>query len=148
MNIIIFNLTNKGITLSKEGDDFLGYARQVLEQAAILEDKYKHTPGGKNFCESTQHYSFAVNAFVDLIKEYGQDDYDFSLRETQTYEIIDDVAKMRSELGILFLNEFNEVVLTKILKSHHLSFHPLFTARPACIYQPFTPTRAEYSHYQ
>ena len=131
MNIIIFNRTNKGITLSKEGDDFLGYARQVLEQAAILEDKYKHTPGGKkNFCVSTQHYSFAVNAFVDLIKEYGQDDYDFSLRETQTYEIIDDVAKMRSELGILFLNEFNEVVLTKILKSHDLSFHPLFTARP------------------
>ena len=131
MNIIIFNRTNKGITLSKEGDDFLGYARQVLEQAAILEDKYKHTPGGKkSFCVSTQHYSFAVNAFVDLIKEYGQDDYDFSLRETQTYEIIDDVAKMRSELGILFLNEFNEVVLTKILKSHDLSFHPLFTARP------------------
>ena len=131
MNIIIFNRTNKGISLSKEGDDFLGYARQVLEQAAILEDKYKHTPGGKkNFCVSTQHYSFAVNAFVDLIKEYGQDDYDFSLRETQTYEIIDDVAKMRSELGILFLNEFNEVVLTKILKSHDLSFHPLFTARP------------------
>ena len=131
MNIIIFNRTNKGITLSKEGDDFLGYARQVLEQAAILEDKYKHTPGGKkHFCVSTQHYSFAVNAFVDLIKEYGQDDYDFSLRETQTYEIIDDVAKMRSELGILFLNEFNEVVLTKILKSHDLSFHPLFTARP------------------
>lgn len=131
MNIIIFNRTNKGITLSKEGDNFLGYARQVLEQAAILEDKYKHTPGGKkNFCVSTQHYSFAVNAFVDLIKEYGQDDYDFSLRETQTYEIIDDVAKMRSELGILFLNEFNEAVLTKILKSHDLSFHPLFTARP------------------
>ncbi len=131
MGITIFNRTNKGITLSKEGDDFLGYARQVLEQAAILEDKYKHTPGGKkNFCVSTQHYSFAVNAFVDLIKEYGQDDYDFSLRETQTYEIIDDVAKMRSELGILFLNEFNEAVLTKILKSHDLKFHPLFTAKP------------------
>ena len=66
MNISIFNRTNKGITLSKEGDDFLGYARQVLEQAAILEDKYKHTPGGKkNFCVSTQHYSFAVNAFVE-----------------------------------------------------------------------------------
>ena len=55
----------------------------------------------------------SVNAFVDLIKEYGQDDYDFSLRETQTYEIIDDVAKMRSELGILFLNEFNEVVFNQ-----------------------------------
>lgn len=103
MNIVIFNRTNKGITLSKEGDDFLGYARQVLEQAAILEDKYKGNPGGKKqFCVSTQHYSFAVNAFVDLIKQYGQEEYDFSLRETQTYEIIEDVARLRSEIGILF----------------------------------------------
>ncbi len=131
MNIQIFNRTNKGISLSKEGEDFLGYARQVLEQAAILEDKYKGSDGGKKqFCVSTQHYSFAVNAFVDLVKEYGQDEYDFSLRETQTYEIIDDVARMRSEIGILFLNDFNEAVINKILKSHDLEFHQLFVAKP------------------
>lgn len=131
MNIIIFNRTNKGINITKEGGDFLGYARQVLEQAAILEDKYKKNEGGKKqFCVSTQHYSFAVNAFVDLIKKYGQDEYDFSLRETQTYEIIEDVAKMRSELGILFLNDFNETVINKILKSNELKFTQLFIAKP------------------
>lgn len=131
MNLVIFHRTNKGISLSKEGDDFLGYARQVLEQASILEDRYKGNKGGKKqFCVSTQHYSFAVNAFVDLIKEYGQEEYDFSLRETQTYEIIEDVAKMRSEIGLLFLNDFNETVLRKLLKSHDLEFHPLFTAKP------------------
>lgn len=131
MKITIFLRTNKGIILSKEGEDFLGYARQVLEQAAILEDKYKGTSGGKKkFCVSTQHYSFAVNAFVDLIKTYGQDEYDFSLRETQTYEIIEDVAKMRSEIGILFLNNFNETVLEKILKFNGLIFHQLFVAKP------------------
>ena len=131
MNIVIFNRTNKGISLSREGDEFLGYARQVLDQAAILEDKYKGGHGGKKkFCVSTQHYSFAVNAFVDLIKQYGQDEYDFSLRETQTYEIIEDVARMRSEIGILFLNDFNEIVMDKILKSHDLEFHLLFIAKP------------------
>lgn len=131
MNLIIFHRTNKGIRLSKEGEDFLGYARQVVEQAAILEDKYKGGGGGKKqFCVSTQHYSFAVNAFVDLIKEYGQEEYDFSLRETQTYEIIEDVARMRSEIGILFLNDFNETVIQKILKSHELEFYQLFVARP------------------
>lgn len=131
MNIIIFNRTNKEISISKEGEDFLGYARQVLEQAAILEDKYKGDNGGKKkFCVSTQHYSFAVNAFVDLIKKFGQDEYDFSLRETQTYEIIEDVARMRSEIGILFLNDFNEKVITKILKSYDLEFHQLFVAKP------------------
>ena len=131
MNIVIFQRTNKGIVLSQEGEDFLGYARQVLEQAAILEDKYKGDNGGKKkFCVSTQHYSFAVNAFVDLIKKFGQDEYDFSLRETQTYEIIEDVARMRSEIGILFLNDFNEKVITKILKSYDLEFHQLFVAKP------------------
>lgn len=99
MQIVIFNRTNKGISLSKEGDIFLGYARQVLEQAEILEDKYKGEGSGKKqFCVSTQHYSFAVNAFVDLIKKYGQEEYDFSLRETQTYEIIEDVEIGRAHV--------------------------------------------------
>ncbi len=131
MNIEIFTRTNKGIIVSKDGVDFLGYARQVLEQAAVLEDKYKGGGGGKKkFCISTQHYSFAVNAFVDLIKKYGQDEYDFSIRETQTYEIIEDVAKMNSELGIIFMDDFNDVVLNKILKSNDLEFHQLYSAKP------------------
>ncbi|MCI6163917.1 MAG: LysR family transcriptional regulator [Lachnospira sp.] len=131
MNIVIFNRTNKGITISREGEEFLGYARQVLEQASILEDKYKSGNGGKKqYCISTQHYSFAVNAFVDLIKKYGQEKYDFSLRETQTYEIIDDVAKLRSEIGLLFINDFNEAVISKILRSQELEFHELYVAKP------------------
>lgn len=86
MGITIFDRTNKGISVSKEGEVFLGYARQVLEQAALLEEKYKTRAGGKReFRVSTQHYSFAVNAFVDLIKRYGRDEYDFSLCETQTF---------------------------------------------------------------
>lgn len=131
MNIEIFTRTNKGIIVSKDGEDFLGYARQVLEQAEVLEDKYKGGGGGKKkFCISTQHYSFAVNAFVDLIKKYGQDEYGFSIRETQTYEIIEDVAKMNSELGIIFMDDFNDVVLNKILKSNDLEFHQLYSAKP------------------
>ncbi|WP_099469551.1 LysR family transcriptional regulator [Konateibacter massiliensis] len=131
MGISIFERTNKGIVVSKEGEAFLGYARQVLEQANLLEETYKGGKGGKQeFCISTQHYSFAVNAFVDLIKEYGQEEYDFSLRETQTYEIIDDVANMKSEIGVLFLNEFNETVLCKIMKANNLEFHELFVAKP------------------
>ena len=131
MGINIFNRSNKGISPSIEGEVFLGYARQVLEQAKVLEDKYKGDDGGKkSFCVSTQHYSFAVNAFVDLIKRYGQDEYDFSIRETQTYEIIDDVARMKSEIGILYLNEFNASVLEKIMKANDLKFTELFVARP------------------
>lgn len=131
MNVMIFQRTNKGVIVSKEGEIFLGYARQVLEQVYLLEDVYQKPEKRKQkFCVSTQHYSFAVNAFVELIQQYGQEQYDFSLRETQTYEILDDVSRMKSEIGILYLNEFNESVLKKIMKEKDLIFTPLFTAKP------------------
>lgn len=131
MGITIFERTNRGIVVSKEGETFLGYARQVLEQAALLEETYKKKAGGKQeFCVSTQHYSFAVNAFVELIKQYGKENYDFCLRETQTYEIIEDVAHMKSEIGILYLNAFNRTVLEKLMREHDLEFTELFVARP------------------
>ena len=131
MGITIFDRTNKGITVSKEGERFLGYARQVLEQAALLEEQYKSQSGGKKqFSVSTQHYSFAVNAFVELLKGSGIDQYDVSLRETQTYEIIDDVAHMKSEIGLLFYNDFNRPVLEKLIHTNELTFTELFTAHP------------------
>ena len=106
MGIIIFDRTNKGIEVSKDGAIFLGYARQILEQTELLKEKYTNErQWGRNFCVSTQHYSFAVNAFVELIQKYAGEEYDFNLRETQTYEIIEDVALMKSELGILYLAE-------------------------------------------
>ena len=131
MNITIFLRTNKGILISKEGEIFLGYARQVLEQAYLLEEKYlKQDKRKQQFCVSTQHYSFAVNAFVDIIKEYGHDEYDFSLRETQIYEIIEDVTRMKSEIGVLYINDFNKLVIQKILKEHNLIFHSLIVVKP------------------
>ena len=131
MGFTIFDRTNKGITVSKEGERFLGYARQVLEQAALLEEQYKSQSGGKKqFSVSTQHYSFAVNAFVELLKGAGIDQYDVSLRETQTYEIIDDVAHMKSEIGLLFYNDFNRPVLEKLIHTNELTFTELFTAHP------------------
>ena len=131
MNITIFNRTNKGVAVSTEGEQFLGYARQVLEQANLLESAYKTSVRDKQrFSVSSQHYAFVVNAFVDLIKELPQNEYDFSIRETQTYEIIDDVATMKSEIGIIYLNAFNEAALTKIIKSKGLCFNELFIAKP------------------
>lgn len=131
MGITIFDRTNKGTTVSKEGERFLGYARQVLEQAALLEEQYKSQSGGKKqFSVSTQHYSFAVNAFVELLKGAEIDQYDVSLRETQTYEIIDDVAHMKSEIGLLYYNDFNRPVLEKLIHTNELTFTELFTAHP------------------
>ena len=128
MGIKIFERTNKGVLLSHDGEIFLGYARQVLEQAALLESHYKTQAGGKQeFRVSTQHYSFAVNAFVDLIKEYGRDTYDLVFRKHRPYEIIRDVADMKSEIGILYMNDFNRSVLEKLFKTHDLVFHELFS---------------------
>ncbi len=131
MQITIFNRTNKGVFLTNEGDEFLGYARQVLEQANLLEEKYKNEqPRNPIFSVSCQHYSFAVHAFVKVIQKFGYDEYDFTLRETQTYEIIEDVQKMKSEVGVLYRSKENEKVIMKMLKQNGLEFHPLFTATP------------------
>ncbi|EID84817.1 Transcriptional regulator [Treponema sp. JC4] len=129
MGIKIFSRTNKGVTLTNEGDEFLSYARQVVEQAGLLEDRYKGK-GEANpiFSVSCQHYSFAVNAFVDVIREFGAASYDFTLRETQTHEIIEDVAHLKSELGVLYQSRKNEDIISKLLKKNNLHFEPLFTA--------------------
>ena len=131
MNLTIFIRSNRGVAVSKEGEVFLGYARQILEQTELLKEKYTNErQWGRNFCVSTQHYSFAVNAFVELIKKYAGEEYDFNLRETQTYEIIEDVALMKSELGIIYLDEENQSVITKTLREKELIFTPLFDAKP------------------
>lgn len=131
MQFAIFERSNKGISLSKEGVEFLSYARQVVEQAELLESRYLNAkPSPQHFSVSTQHYAFAVNAFVSLVREFGQDEYELTLRETKTYEIIEDVKSLRSEIGILYLNEFNGKVINKLLKTANLQFTSLFTAKP------------------
>ena len=131
IGITIFHRTNKGVTLTTKGEEFLGYARQMLEQLELIEEKYKGKACVKQqFCVSAQHYSFVVEAFVDLLKDYEKDAYEFKIRETQTYEIIEDVARLKSEIGVLFLNPYNETVIKKELKQQELKFYPLFTAKP------------------
>lgn len=131
LQIRIFERTNKGITLSKDGAEFLGYARQVIEQAELLESRYLNAkPSPQHFSVSTQHYAFAVNAFVKLVEEHGQEEYELTLRETKTHEIIQDVKSQQSEIGILYLNEFNAKVINRLLKDANLTFNSLFTANP------------------
>ncbi|MFT8321530.1 MAG: LysR family transcriptional regulator [Bacillus sp. (in: firmicutes)] len=131
MGITIFNRTSTGITLSPDGAEFLGYARQVVEQAELLERRYFNTaPSQQLFSISTQHYAFAVNAFVEMIKKHGGDKYQFTMRETRTYEIIEDVKNLRSEIGILYISSFNEKVMMQLLKEEGIDFHILFKANP------------------
>lgn len=140
LSITIFERTNKGITLTQEGVEFLSYARQVVEQAELLEMKYLNAaPSPQHFSVSTQHYAFAVNAFVQLVKEHGQQKYELALRETKTYEIIEDVRTMRSEIGILFLNDFNRKVISKLLRDANLEFHTLFVATPHVFISIYNP---------
>lgn len=127
----IFIRTNRGVSITNEGMAFLGYARQVLTQSELLESKYiTNTPMKQRFCVSTQHYTFAANAFVELVKEFGLEEYEFELNETTTYQIIEDVKTLYSEIGIIYLSYYNETVIRKILKENSLVYTELFTARP------------------
>lgn len=131
MQLVIFHRTNKGIVVSNEGDEFLAYARQVLEQSDLLEEKFKNVQErNPRFSVSCQHYSFAVDAFVDVIREFGGSAYDFTLRETQTYEIIEDVKRLKSEVGILYTSSRNEEIIMKLIRKNELKFEELFIAKP------------------
>lgn len=130
MHVTIFVRTSRGVTPTPEGETLLGYARQVMAQIALMEE-YQGTGAAKRqFSVSTQHYSFSVKAFSQLLREYPGPEYHFAIRETRTYEILEDVASMKSEVGVLYCNDFNEAVMTREFRDHGLSFRLLFEASP------------------
>lgn len=122
----IFIRSKNGITLTTRGAEFIGYAKSVMEQYELLDAKYiSQTEVKKTFGVSMQHYTFAVNAFVELVKQYGMDEYEFEVHETKTHEVIEDVKNRKSEIGILYLNDFNKNVLNKLFTEYNLQFQPL-----------------------
>ena len=123
----LFTRTNSGISLTVKGEEFLGYAKSVIDQYDILDAKYISQSNVKRtFHVSMQHYTFAVNAFISVINEYGMDEYEFEVHETKTYEVIDNVKQQRSEIGVIYMNDYNSTVLQKILRDAGLKFTPLF----------------------
>ena len=131
IGITIFNRGGKGVTLTNDGTEFIQYARQVVTQYDRLLEKYGK--GGnlrKKFGISCQHYSFAVKSFVEMVKQFDTDEYEFAIRESKTREVIEDVATGKSEVGILYLSDFNRKAIGKFLKSSQLEFHPLIQCEP------------------
>ena len=121
----------RGVTLTDEGAEFLGYARQVVEQMSLLEQRYLGQPPSRRLLGvSAQHYSFVVEAFIRMVRSGDAQQYEFSLRETRTWDIIEDVRTLRSEVGVLYRNDFNRKVIDKLLRDSGLAFHPLFVAVP------------------
>ncbi len=130
MQIPLFTRTSKGVHITPEGAEFLSYARQIMNQVDLLEDKYYTSQMvKKKFGVSTQHYSFAVKAFVETVKSFNMDEYEFAIRETRTYDVIQDVKTGKSEIGVLYLNEFNEKVIAKLLRNEQLVFHDLIQCK-------------------
>lgn len=123
----VFLRSKSGISLTVKGSEFLGYAKSVVEQYALLDAKYiSKNEVKRSFQVSMQHYTFAVNAFVEVINQYGMDQYEFEIHETKTYEVIENVKNQKSEIGVLYLNDYNKSVLNKIFSESNIEFVPLF----------------------
>ena len=126
LGITIFNRSGRGVTLTPEGSDFILYARQVVNDYSELVERFDSTKNfKKKFGVSTQHYSFAVKAFVELVKENDTSRYELAIRETRTQQVIADVSNLRSEIGIIYLSEFNKRAIGKLLRNAGLEFYPL-----------------------
>lgn len=126
ISVELFHRTNRGVWVTPEGEEFIGYAKQVVDQYELMESKYVAKKSGKKkFSVSMQHYSFAVSAFVELVKQFGMDEYEFAVHETKTQKVIEDVKNFKSEIGILYVNDFNRKVLEKLFHEFNLEFHEL-----------------------
>ncbi len=124
----IFSRSRAGIALTNEGMEFMGYARQVIQQMDLLEDKFiTNLPKKQRFCVSTQHYTVTANAFVEMVKQFGQERFEFILNETQTHQILEDVKNRFSDLGIIYISNSNKIVIQKALEDNKLIFSELFT---------------------
>ena len=129
LGITIFTRTNRGVTLTNDGSELLGYARQVIEQADMMEERYARNRADRlQLAVSTQHYAFSLQAFIRVAERCTSEKYDFTLRECATGQIIEDVRTFRSNIGVLYLDGFNERVLQKAFADARLSFYPLFNA--------------------
>ena len=130
LGITIFNRTGRGVTLTNDGTEFLTSARQLyIDYQSVMEKYGDNGKIKKKFGVSTQHYSFAVKSFVEMVKDFNTNEYEFAIRETKTREVIDDVASLKSEIGILYLSDFNRKAITSILKSKELEFHHLIDCK-------------------
>ena len=126
LGVTLLYRSGRGVTLTNDGMEFLMYARQIYSQYESVMEKYGKGGGyKKKFGVSTQHYSFAVKAFVDMAKKFDMSKYEFAIRETRTAEVLSDVSTMRSEIGVLYLCDFNRKALEKMMKSAGLTFHHL-----------------------
>jgi len=125
LGITIFLRTKRGVEVTSDGREFLRHAAQVYQQYEILSDMYSSGAIKRKFGVSTQHYSFAVKAFVDTVKRFDTAEYEFAIRETKTKEVISDVGSMKSEIGILYLSNFNRKIITRMLSDNGLVFHKL-----------------------
>lgn len=126
VGITIFNRSGRGVTPTADGAEFLLYARQTYGQYEVLLEKFGKSGNiKKKFGVSTQHYSFAVKAFVDMVKAFDTSKYEFAIRESKTRDVISDVSTLRSEIGILYLSDFNREAILKLLRSNGLDFHKL-----------------------
>jgi len=123
----LFIRSNRGISITQDGEEFLGYARQMIDQYALIRERFiDRTQHRTRFSVSAQHYSFAVQAFIETAKVFGMENYEFAIHETKTHDVMNHVRTMKSELGILYLNDFNRDALSKFFREYELEFHPLF----------------------
>lgn len=128
LGIVLFNRTNRGISLTNEGEEFLIYAKQAVSQFELIEDKYeKNSDGRRQFSVSLQHYVFAIHAFVNTIKKFDSEEYYYSIHETRTDEVLNDVKTLKSEIGIISYSSSNEKIIRKLLKEYQLKFVPIMT---------------------
>ena len=68
------------MSVTPEGEEFLIYARQLVGQYRLTEEKFiLKKESKKSFSVSSQHYTFAVKAFIEMAKQFQPEQYAFGI---------------------------------------------------------------------
>ena len=129
IGISLFLRTHKGAVPTAEGQDFLLSIGQLYRQYELITQKYIGKDLKRKFGVSTQHYSFAVSAFIETAKHYNTLEFDLAIRETETKKVIQDVGGLRSEVGVLYISNANRRPLEKLFEQYELKFTELIKCR-------------------
>ena len=130
LDIKIFDRSNKGVIVTAEGAEFIKYASQLVTQAKFIAQRYVKKEENNRIIISSQHYDFVADAFGRFLKQTDNDSFSFSIKETRTYDVIDDVENARSDVGIIAIKDDNDKLMERFLSSKKLMFSKLIKTVP------------------
>lgn len=130
LQIKIFERAENGVCLTKEGSEFIRYARGMVDQYDFIVQRFTQRQRGECLSVATQHYDFVADIFGKLMNEIKEEAFDLALREMKTYEVINETETAYCDIGILAVKSNDVGIMRRYLGKRGLQFTAVREAGP------------------